>query len=470
MPLGRLLRLLLIGIILFLCQASYAAPPDDARSPGRKTVAPASSTTRKQTLSGRNQPTGPKETTVVRKPSANKGRSGVYQCKTDTPAYNYWVYVPASYSEDKPAGLHIFFHGQNNSQGADNFWVSRAMLDSFNLIGINMEYTDGDYRKDTDGKLAAAEQAVQQTMADYKVIPGRGIMASFSGGGIVHSLYFSRNGKQSSADRNTKWTFNLNALYGSNFQASPAGVNGSSWLVSLHENERNMGLPTVGVSQTRVAREAILASRVDGGPAEVVFLYVKGAGHGITGTDTAWVAQLFQRTDLAFAPFVYTPDYPEQELRQAVAAINRLAYGRAESAISQVLALHNAPPGVKAKAESLSRQMSDRIEDIVAMGKSMSENDPILCDTYGKTLVSQFAGHSRLAEIKAAFGPGAIKYRKEGLQNVEATFLSNAPDMVDMTTGKVGPMHRNLLETTIKAAGKNSQCGMMAASLLQCIE
>ena len=55
-------------------------------------------------------------------PSANKGKSGSYHCKTSHKGYNYWLYIPNSYSDDNPAGLHIFFHGQGSSGGAKSFW------------------------------------------------------------------------------------------------------------------------------------------------------------------------------------------------------------------------------------------------------------------------------------------------------------------------------------------------------------
>ena len=107
-------------------------------------------------------------------PSANKGKRGSYQCHTSIAGCDYWVCVPASYSDDKPAGIHVFFHGQNGQGGAPNFgqW-QKAFLEPFNLIGINMQYQDGDNAKDTPGKVAAAREAIGQTLADYKIIAGR---------------------------------------------------------------------------------------------------------------------------------------------------------------------------------------------------------------------------------------------------------------------------------------------------------
>jgi len=41
-------------------------------------------------------------------PSANAGKTGIYQCTTTHKGYNYYVCAPASYSPERPAGLYIF--------------------------------------------------------------------------------------------------------------------------------------------------------------------------------------------------------------------------------------------------------------------------------------------------------------------------------------------------------------------------
>ena len=130
------------------------------------------------------------------KPSANAGKKGQYQSKTSRPGYNYNVYVPASYSDENPAGLHLFFHGQASQGSAKYFgqWAAN-FLDKFNLIGINMQYEDGDNAKDTEGKVKSAQEAVAQTIADYKIVPGRGVICSFSGGGLPHSLFYDGQAK-----------------------------------------------------------------------------------------------------------------------------------------------------------------------------------------------------------------------------------------------------------------------------------
>src|SRR5258706_2689622 len=88
------------------------------------------------------------------KPSENAGRKGTYQAKTSRGGYNYYVCVPAAYSDENPAGLHLFFHGQNSQSAAPKFGTwPRSFLDPHNLIGINMQYEDGDNARDTEGKV-----------------------------------------------------------------------------------------------------------------------------------------------------------------------------------------------------------------------------------------------------------------------------------------------------------------------------
>lgn len=286
--------------------------------------------------------------------------------------------MPSTYAADRPAGLYIFFHGQSNSAGADNFWVAGGMLEAHNLIGINMEYTDGNYLVDAPGKLAAAEQAVLQTLADYKIVQGRGVMACFSGGGIVHEAYFNRHGRGGTSPA---WSFCVNALYGANYRGSAAG-GGCNWLVCLHEGERL--LAGVGQSQLKVATEVIGASLGGKGGPEAAFLYSEALGHGIVDRDTAAASRMFGRTDLAIAPFIYMPDYPEPQLKPALVSLGRLAYGQAETALNKLVEAPQTPAELRAKAESLLARMRERTDRIVAMGQALSADDPILCDLTGR--------------------------------------------------------------------------------------
>src|SRR5579862_9830334 len=184
------------------------------------------------------------QTPPAAKPSANAGKHGQYRCKTSRAGYDYNVYVPAGYSEESPAGLHLFFHGQNGQGGAGNFgtWATH-FLDRFNLIGINMQYEDGDNAKDTEGKVKSAQEAVAQTIADYKIVVGRGVVSSFSGGGLPHALFYDGQAK---GGRGSAWPFCHAAMYSSNYRTKPAQQKVTPMTFSISVGQGEWTLASLG--------------------------------------------------------------------------------------------------------------------------------------------------------------------------------------------------------------------------------
>ena len=87
---------------------------------------------------------------VLPKPSANAGKTGMYQVQTGVAGYSYYVFVPEA-KAGTHFGLHLFFHGQNCQTLAHDFRQYQPML-AYGLIGINMCYADGDNLKDTAGR------------------------------------------------------------------------------------------------------------------------------------------------------------------------------------------------------------------------------------------------------------------------------------------------------------------------------
>ncbi|MFN3487052.1 MAG: hypothetical protein ACK44W_16425, partial [Planctomycetota bacterium] len=285
-------------------------------------------------------------------PSANAGRTGSYEAHTSRPGYDYWVYVPRSYTPENPAGLHLFFHGQRGQASARNFgrWA-RHLLEPFNLIGINMEYEDGDNTADTEGKLKAAREAVAQVLADYKVVPGRGVISSFSGGGVPHGLFYERH---AGAPRDKEWPFCMAALYGSNYWQPPRHQKTSpmAWFVAVGHKEWT--LARLGESNTQLMA-ALLGEASRGSCPDLYFKVLPEKGHTIADEDVAEAARVFRRTDLATAPFLWAGDFPEPELRKAVEAANALALGKAEELAAKV------PEKVRARAEALRAKIRARI-------------------------------------------------------------------------------------------------------------
>jgi len=400
-------------------------------------------------------PSGP---ALKKEPSANKGKTGKYKCSTSRAGYDYWVYVPPSYSEDNPAGLHLFFHGQGSQKSAEWFEHWFPFCNDHNLIAINMQYQDGDNTKDTPGKVAAAREAMAQTFADYKIVAGRGTVASFSGGGVPHGLYFSESSKARGAD----WPFNHLALYSSNYRHPvPSGACSMSWFITTGAAEWDMAQ----LGQTNTARTVeLLAAATKGGDADVFFKVIKGKGHSIDPAEVAESVKGFRRSDLAMAPFIYEPDHSEAPLASIARQANALQLKPALDACESVLK-GKAGDAVKKKAEKIKERILDRAKRIVVVMKELSEQDPALCHFYSMKFAPQVSSLPEAKElqglVQAARGKPAF-VRSLGFQQ---PFASAMKSMI-ATGGKLNATHAPLLEDIKKTCGENSQYGRMASDYL----
>lgn len=332
------------------------------------------------------------------KPSANAGKTGTYHCETSQKGYNFFVYVPKTYSEANPAGLHLFFHGQGSQGSARSFdnWAQH-FLEKYNLIGINMEYTDGDNSKDTAGKVRAAEEAVAQVMADYRIVKGRGVVASFSGGGLVHgNLFLAYAGKNRPR---AEWPFNHMCLYSSNFWDCTLGAMPMSWYIGVGTEEWNMGQPSLGATQPRRAGE-LYSDAAKGGCPDVHFKVVKGKGHTIVEEEVVAAAECFGRSDVALAPFLRQADYEERELAPVVLLSNAASYAKADALLAKVLSDKKASQALKDKAAVLKKLIEARIDRMAALTRDLAQKDPVLCNYYGKLFLQQLALHPRQKEVR----------------------------------------------------------------------
>lgn len=405
----------------------------------------------------------------LKAPSENAGRKGTYQCKTSHNQYNYYVYVPESYSDTNPAGLHVYFHGQSGQSSAEHFgnWA-KHFCEPYNLIGINMQYMDGNNAKDTAGKVEAARQAIEQTQKDYKIVSGRGAMACFSGGGLPAGMFFSQSGKLSAnplpVQSTSDWYFNHISLYGANFHKPAGGGKPMTWYIGVGTKEWNMGGPTLGSSQTGRMND-LLQDVSRGGVQDMIFYVIKDKGHTISDEDVEQSAKLFNRSDLAFTPFLYTPDFTESELNSIVAHANKLALGSADKALKKLLAKPNLDPAIKEKAERIQKTMNERVDRILALCKELSENDPFLCDYYGKMFAKQLAGHPREAELKPILSPAGPKARK--IAPLFGAFIKQFSTFFNGPQLKDTPENVQLLENIKKEAGEKSELGVMADHFLQ---
>ena len=396
-------------------------------------------------------------------PSANKGKTGTYDCKTSHSGYNYYVFVPKSYSEDNPAGIHIYFHGQGGGGGAPNFgqWT-KHFLEPLNLIGINMQYTDGDNAKDSSGKVDAAVEAIRQTMADYKIIFGRGAVGSFSGGGIPHEMLMDKFGKHALGG-SASCPFNHSALYDSNYWGEPTGLPPMSWFIGLGTKEWGMGQPTLGTTQVRKADQLMMAA-LKGGSADVYLKITKDKGHSISDEDVRDSAAQFRRSDLAFAPFLYDKDYPEPQLAPIVRAANSMALGKAAASLDRLATDAKADEAVKAKATALKKKIDDRIEAVLALAKELGQDDPVLCNYYGNVFTLQLGTHPKAKELKDIL---AEAHKRPGYAAVPPLFVPFATNLKSMFSGPaLAPSASKFLEDVKAKAGEKSLLGKMATEFL----
>jgi len=395
------------------------------------------------------------------KPSENKGKTGTYQVKTSRDGCNYFVCVPKSYSEANPAGLHVYFHGQNGQNGAGGFgqW-SAPFLERFNLIGINMQYMDGDNGKDTGGKTEAAVEAILQVMADYKIIPRRGVACSFSGGGLPHGGLVGKFCKRSS---NLPSPFVHQALYGSNFFARAGASIPMSWFIGLGSEEWNMGMPTLGTTQPARFIE-LISETAKGGPRDVYLKITKGKGHSISAQDVADSAEQFRRADLAYCGFLYAADYREAELKSIVASANKLNLGSAAAAIDRLLASSSLSEELKTKAAGVKSKIDKRIDAVVALAAELAQNDPVLCTYYGPTLLKQLTGHAKLADANKAIAEARKDKRFSASMALYASFAKTADKFFNGPSLNAGAVP--MLQKAKEVAGEKSLLGKMATEFL----
>ncbi len=393
-------------------------------------------------------------------PSANKGRVGTYH--VDQPnGYGYFVWVPASYGDSHPAGLHIFFHGQNGQGGASNFdgWQG-PFLDAYNLIGINMQYMDGNNMSDTIGKARAAHRALLQTIADYKIVVGRGVICSFSGGGLPHSVLanaFSRT-------RGVDWPFCHSAIYSSNYRTDASQGCPMSWFVSVGTQE--WGLATLGQDGTARTCELYAAAKRGACP-DVHFKITKDKGHTIIPEEVAASAQEFARSDLAFAPFLYVPDYQEPALRAATRACEALALGPASSTLAKLKAKPTTPPALLPKIDAIQALVDARIERILAVSKDLCGDDPVLASYYLPIYLDQVRGTPAEKELRNEM---AVAGKTKGFNATLQAYAAFTKIFSSLLHGGASPVpsndHVGDLRTLVAMLDKGSETGVMASEIL----
>ena len=345
---------------------------------------------------------------IIKEPSENAGKLGTYQAETEFPGNNYYVMVPSTYSADNPAGLHIYFHGQNGQNGAKHFgkWKSK-FLERFNLIGINMQYMDGDNMKNLPTKVLAARHAVAQVIADYKILVGRGVICCFSGGGLPSGVFYT----ESSAKRDASWPFNHMALYGSNSRMGIQQKKPMSWSISVGEKEWSLA----ALGKTQGARFGDVIRQVQAHP-DVYFNIIQGGGHTIHDVAVQRSADIFERQDIATSPILYAGDYPEKELQRIVLASNALAFGHVAKELKKLRKDDDLDPAIVAKVDVIEQKVKKRIQRMFDMVKDLAQKDPSLCMYYGSLMARYIKKYDKDLE----------KQLKETIKGMDAKTLKTA--------------------------------------------
>lgn len=394
-------------------------------------------------------------------PSANAGRRGTYQADLKRYAqYKFWVCVPTGYSEDTPSGLHLYFHGQNGQSGAPNFgqWQG-AFLEPFNLIGINMQYLDGDNLKDTAGKVEAAQMAIAQIMADYKVVL-RGTVSSFSGGGGPHGdLHAKVAGLPSPL-----WPFTHASLYGSNYRTGIGDGLGMSWFIGLGGGEWT--LASLGATQSSRMGELLGLALKRGSP-DAYLRIEKEKGHSISNADVASAATMFRRSDLAQGRFLHEPSWTGKA-KPLAALANSLALGQADAAIAKALKSETLPPEDRERITKLKTLVDARVGAVLVLMQELSASDAVLANWYGAVFSAQLKGHSRAKELKELLaGMAKDPAARKQLQAWEV-FAKAYPSVIDGGGPKLKQPEKSvpLLEQILALAGERSLAGTMAREFL----
>lgn len=395
-------------------------------------------------------------------PSANAGRRGTYQADLKRHGqYKFWVCVPAGYSDDTPSGLHLFFHGQNGQTGAPSFgqWQG-AFLDPYNLIGINMQYLDGDNMKDSDGKIEAAQEAIAQVMADYKVVL-RGAVNSFSGGGIPHS---GLHAKAAASLPTQAWPFTHSSLYGSNYRGGIGDGLGMSWFIGLGGGEWT--LASLGATQSSRMGELLGLALKRGSP-DAYLRIEKEKGHAISNADVASAAAMFRRSDLAQGRFLHEPSWTGKA-KPLAALANSLALGQADAAIAKALKSETLPPEERERIARLKTLVDARVDAVFALMQELVGSDAVLANWYGAVFSAQLKGHSRAKELKELLaGMAKDPAARKQLQAWEA-FAKAYPSLIDGGGPKLKQPEKSvpLLEQVLALAGERSLAGTMAREFL----
>ncbi|MHC4718624.1 MAG: hypothetical protein ACYS5V_16770, partial [Planctomycetota bacterium] len=266
-------------------------------------------------------------------------------------------------------------------------------------------------------------------MADYKIVPGRGVICGGSAGGGPTGWFvdrFARKGRYTPGAGQHRWPFNHVTTYGAIFTRNAAGCVPMTWTFTV--GQREWTLARIGPRSATHVRE-LAGDIANGGTMDFYWNIIQDKPHKTLAADVQATARLFARSDLAFAPFVYTPDYPEPELAEAVTAADRLELGKAMTTMEKVLAVKGLAGNVRAKAEDLAAQIEERVYRIFELMGKLSADDPALAGYYGKAWADQLAGHPRQKDMQRLLEGLTRTRRYRKAYDTHVRWMTRAPEL-----------------------------------------
>ncbi|HYE07120.1 MAG TPA: hypothetical protein VEL07_16525 [Planctomycetota bacterium] len=338
-----------------------------------------------------------KDVPLVVAPSANKGKLDAYHVQTGIPGASYNVNAKF-YDAERPAGLHVYF-GSEGAKEKDETWreFEEPALKRHNLVGINLAFKDGDYRQDTSGKIKAARIACAQVIADYpRIIPGRGILAAFSQGGVAVAQWVAAGKEPSPA-----FPFSHVSLYSTEFRGTPPEGGGLSWFIGLGIKEWEHGEQMTASQYARDLMQQLLLQAAKKNGCQDVYLSLWDKGHELKIAEVAASSEVFARSEIALAPFVHPADFADGPAAKWVAAANAHAFGAALNGLDKLIDEPKTAESDRVRLMDLRGRIAGRIEDLAGLVESLRESDPMLAAYYARLGSAQLGKHEKAAQFTA---------------------------------------------------------------------
>ena len=303
--------------------------------------------------------------------------------------HRFWLVVPNSYDESKPAGLMVFVHGHYNGQDDINQWFHNwwGAFGDANLIWIKMSFRDN--AGPTQRHMDSIRHAIAKTAATYKIILGHGVLTGFSRGATAMSYWVNQH---------QGWPFNHVLSESGRYETSlPTTLSPMSWTFAVGQNEWN----SFNLGNSASTTMENLAGRLGSNGSMDIHLHViDDEGHTVSLHPSVIdpTKAAYQRSRIFRAPFVYRPDFAEPELTNIVNSSQALKLG---NAIRHAQALLDSSPNTNLtdKANQLAELINERVDEMYTMLTQLAISDPVLAEHYAIVASQQLSGHPRENEF-----------------------------------------------------------------------